>query len=323
MQIVILDSATTDMGDQSFWAPFEELGTLEVHARTQPSETVERLKNAEALLTNKVVIGPDELAALPALKYIGVLATGYNVVDIPACRQAGVAVTNIPGYSTESVAQLVFAMLLNRCSLVESHHRAVQAGRWEACPDFSFTVGPMAELAGKVMAIVGSGAIGLAVARIALAFGMEVIKCQVPGSSSLDRVPLEQALPRADVVTLHCPLTSETAKLVDEGFIAKMKPDAILINTGRGGLIDEAALIAALRSGRLGAVCLDVLSAEPPPAGHPLLGADKPWADRLVVTPHIAWATLEARQRLIAEALANLKAYVSGERRNRVDPESK
>lgn len=318
MRIAILDAATTEQGADC-WAPLRTLGEVALHPRSDPAQARERLAGAEAALVNKVPVTAELLAAAPALRYVGVLATGYNGIDLEACRRRGVAVANVPGYSTESVAQLVFAFLLHRAQDVAGHAASVRRGGWAAGPDFCYALQPLRELAGGTLAIVGSGAIGSAVARIAGGFGMRALRCAVPGSASADRVPLHEALPQADAVTLHCPLTPATARLVDAGFIARLKPGAILVNTGRGGLIDEAALADGLSSGRLGAACLDVLTAEPPPADHPLLRPDAPWAGRLLVTPHIGWATVEARTRLVDEAAANLRAFAAGERRNRID----
>jgi glycerate dehydrogenase len=318
MRIVILDAATTEQG-LDCWAPLRALGEVTVYARSSPAETRERIATADAVLTNKAVLGAAELAAATQLRYVGVLATGYNVVDLAACRERDIAVANVPGYSTESVAQLVFAFVLHHAQDVAGHAAAVRAGRWADGPDFCFTLKPLRELSGQTLALVGSGAIGSAVARIAEGFGMRVLRCAVPGSPTPGRIPLAEALPQADVVTLHCPLTPATAKLVDGAFCAQLKPGALLVNTGRGGLIDEAALLVALRDGVLGAAALDVLTAEPPAADHPLLRADAPWAARLLVTPHLAWATVEARRRLVAAAAANLQAFLGGERRNRVE----
>ncbi len=317
MRIVILDAATTDQGDDAAWAPLRALGAVEVHARTAPGEVAARLAGAEAVITNKVLLGADEVAA--GMRYIGLLSTGVNAVDLAACRARGVAVTNVPGYSTASVAQLVIAFLLHHATDVAGHAAAVRAGAWAATPDFCFVLRPLRELAGQTLAVVGSGAIGSAVARIAEAVGMTVVRCAVPGSSSSGRTPLAEALPRADAVSLHCPLTPATTRLVDAAFLAAMKSGAVLVNTGRGGLVDEGALLEALRSGRLGAACLDVLTREPPAADHPLLRADAPWAGRLHVTPHIGWATVEARTRLVGEVAANLAEFRAGGRRNRVD----
>lgn len=318
MRIAILDAATTEQG-KDCWDAFRVLGTVAVYPRSTPSEALTRVAGCAALITNKVLIGADLLAAAPDLRYVGVIATGYNVVDLAACRARGVAVTNAPGYGTASVAQLVFAFILHHAQDVAGHAAAVRAGRWAAGPDFCFTLRPLRELAGQTIAIVGSGAIGSAVARIAEGFGMRVLRCAVPGSTSQGRTSLAEALPVADVVTLHCPLTTATTRLVDAGFLGAMKPGALLVNTGRGGLVDEQALASALASGRLGGAGLDVLGSEPPPADHPLLRSDAPWAGRLWVTPHLGWATVEARARLVAEAAENLRAFIAGERRNRVD----
>jgi glycerate dehydrogenase len=318
MRIVILDSATTEQGIDC-WAPLRALGEVVIHPRSNPSEAATRSADADIVLTNKVPITAGLLAAAPSLRYVGVLATGYNGIDLEACRKRGIAVANVPGYSTESVAQLVFAFLLQQAQDVAGHAALVRRGGWAAGPDFCFAQQPLRELSGTTLAILGSGAIGSAVARIAAGFGMRVLRCAVPGSSSPGRMPLSEALPQCDAITLHCPLTPSTTKLVGADFLARLKPGAVLVNTGRGGLIDEEALAEALSSGRLGAACLDVLTAEPPPADHPLLRRDAPWADRLLVTPHIGWATVEARTRLVDLATGNLRAFLAGERCNRVD----
>ena len=317
MRIVLLDSFAADQGDTT-WAGLRPLGDVVVYPRTPPHLVRERCEGAQALLTNKVVLSAELMAALPDLRYIGVTATGTNVVDLDAAKARGIAVTNVPAYSTESVAQLAFALILHFAFDVAGHDAAVKDGRWAAGPDFCFFLRPLRELAGKTLVIVGFGAIGQAVARIASAFGMNVIAAQVPGSTSTDRMPLAQALPLADVVTLHCPLTPATRGLVDRRFLAALKPSAILLNTSRGPVVDEAALVEALRAGRLGGVGLDVLATEPPAAAHPLLDKSAPWAERLVGTPHLAWGTVEARQRLATAVAENLAAFVRGERLNRV-----
>jgi glycerate dehydrogenase len=280
---------------------------------------VERCRGAEAVLTNKVVLSAEVIAALPELRYVGLTSTGTNVVDVAAARARGIAVTNVPAYSTASVAQLVFAMILHFACRASEHDAAVKAGRWAAGPDFCFFLAPLLELAGKTLVVLGSGAIGQAVARIADSFGMRVLAGAVPGSPSPHRVPLDEALPAADVVTLHCPLTAATHKLVDRRFLARLKPEAILINTSRGPMVDEDALLQALAAGRLGGVGLDVLEREPPAPGHPLLDPRAPWASRLLVTPHLGWGTVEARRRLAAEVANNLAAFLAGQPRNRVD----
>ncbi len=323
MRIVILDSFAADQGDvDGFWAGLRARGELEVFARSDEADVVARCHGADAALTNKVTFPAARFAALPGLRYVGVLATGTNIIDIDAARAAGVAVTNVPSYAAASVAQHVMALVLQFSQDVAGHTAAVKAGGWAASPDFCFFTREMFELAGKTLVLVGSGAIGGAVARIAEAFGMHVVRAAVPGSpprAGEPRTPLLDALSTADVVSLHCPLTDATRGMVDARFLAAMKPGAILINTARGPLVDEAALIAALASGRLGGAGLDVLGVEPPPADHPLCDAHAPWASRVVVTPHIAWGAIESRRRLAAEATENLRAFVAGQRRNRVD----
>jgi len=320
MRIVILDSFAADQGDETMWSGLGALGELTVHARSANGDAVARCAGAVAALTNKVPFSAATFAALPALRYVGVLATGTNVVDLAAARAAGVAVTNVPSYAAASVAQHVLALVLHFSQDVAGHSAAVKAGAWAASPDFAFFTKEIAELDGKTLVLVGSGAIGSAVARIAEAFGMRVVRAAVPGSPThAGRTPLDDALPDADVVSLHCPLTDATRGMVDARFLAALKPGAILINTARGPLIDDGALLAALAAGKLGGVGLDVLSVEPPPANHPLTDARAPWANRVVVTPHIGWGAIEARRRLAAEATENLRAFFAGARRNRVD----
>jgi glycerate dehydrogenase len=318
MRIVLLDSFATDQGDTT-WPDLRTLGELVVHPRTDPDQVVERCQGATAVLTNKVVISEAVMASLPDLRYVGLTSTGTNVVDLTAARARGIAVTNVPAYSTDSVAQLVFAMILHFAFDVAGHDAAVKAGRWAASPDFCFFLRPLRELAGKTLVVVGMGAIGKAVARIATAFAMEVIPAAVPGSASMGRVPLDLALPRADVVTLHCPLTPATHTLVDRAFLSRLAPGAILVNTSRGAIVDMDALVDALGSGRLAGAALDVLPTEPPPRDMPLLAPGAPWASRLIVTPHLAWGTVEARRRLAGEVARNLAAFQAGERRNRVE----
>ncbi len=319
MRIVVLDSFTTDQGADC-WQALRALGAVELHARTPVNEVVTRARSAEVVLTNKAIVNAETIATLAAsgLRYIGVMATGTNVVDLAAAKQHGVVVTNVPGYSTESVAQLVMALVLHFASDVAGHSSRVKAGDWAACPDFCFFTKPLSELAGKTLVIVGMGAIGGAVARMAAAFGMHVIPAAVPGSTTPGRMPLNEALPQADVVSLHCPLTPATQGLVHAGFLDRLKRGALLINTGRGPLLDEAAVVQALASGRLGGLGIDVLSKEPPAAGHPLLDPAPAWSSRVVVTPHIAWGTIEARTRLVAEVVGNLAAFSTGKPRNQV-----
>jgi glycerate dehydrogenase len=316
MKIVILDGYGLNPGDLS-WAGFESLGECTVYDRTAPSDLLARAEGADALITNKTVITAAHMAQLPALKYIGVLATGYNVVDVAAAHSRGIAVTNIPAYSTDSVAQTVFAHLLHITQRVGYYADQNARGRWTACPDFCYWDTPLIELAGKTLGVVGYGHIGQAVVRIALAFGMKVgvytSKPQTALPAGVAKVTLDQLFAASDVVSLHCPLTPTTAHLVNAKRLAQMKPTAILINTGRGPLVDEQALADALREGRLLAAGLDVLSQEPPKAGNPLLTAP-----RCFITPHIAWATLEARTRLMQMAVDNLRFFQQGEERNRV-----
>jgi glycerate dehydrogenase len=317
MRIVLLDSFAADQGDTA-WPGLRALGELDAYPRTTPAQVVERCRDATAILTNKVEIDDAVMAALPSLRYIGLTSTGTNVVDLPAARSRGVAVTNVPAYSTESVAQLVFAMILHFAFDVAGHDAAVKAGRWAQSPDFCFFLHPLRELAGKTLVVLGLGAIGQAVTRIASAFGMRVIAAAVPGSPSTNRTPLAEALPRADVVTVHCPLTPSTRGMVDEGFLARLRPGAIIVNTSRGPIVKTDALLGALVDGRLAGAALDVLPIEPPPEGDPLLDPRAPWAGKLVVTPHLGWGTVEARRRLADEVARNLAAFVAGEQRNRV-----
>jgi glycerate dehydrogenase len=317
MRIVLLDSFPADQGD-SAWPALRALGELTVYPRTPPGLVRERSAGAQALLTNKVVLSAELMSALPDLRYIGVTATGTNVVDLDAAKARNIAVTNVPAYSTESVAQLVFAMILHFACDVGAHDDAVKAGRWASGPDFCFFLQPLRELAGKTMVVVGFGAIGKAVARIANAFGMKVIAAQVPGSATVDRTPLAEALPQADVVTLHCPLTPATRGLVDRSFLAAVKRGSILVNTSRGPVVDESALLESIRAGVLAGAALDVLATEPPAAGHPLLDPNAPWARRLVVTPHLGWGTVEARTRLADCVVANLASFIAGQALNRV-----
>lgn len=315
-RIAVLDGFTTDQGNPATWDELRELGEVTVYDRTSPEENTARCAQADIVFTNKVPMNAKFMG--PQLRYIGILATGTNIVDLEDAKNHKIAVTNIPGYSTESVAQLVMAMLLHFTHDVAGHSADSKAGVWAAGPDFCFVRQPLIELHGKTLVVIGSGAIGSAVARMARAFGMEVLAAQVPGSSNSNRIPLEEALAKADAVTLHCPLTDKTKNLVDKKFLLAMKPSAILLNTGRGPLMNEADLIDALDQGKIGGVGLDVLSKEPPPFDHPLLNPNAIWAKKVVVTPHLGWATVEARQRLVTLATANLRAFLKGESLNRV-----
>ena len=310
MKIVILDGYTANPGDLS-WQALETIGELTVYDRTRPEETVERAKDAHIVLTNKVCLRRQEIEQLPVLRYIGVLATGYNVVDLEAARERGIVVTNVPAYSTESVAQMVFAHLLTVTNRTEHYALQNRAGQWTASPDFSYWDTSLTELAGKTLGIVGLGNIGRRVAAIALAFGMNVVAYT---SKQADELPagiakrtMDELLAESDVLTLHCPLTPDTHHLINRQTLQLMKPSAILINTGRGPLIDDAAVADALRAGRLRAFCADVLTQEPPTADNPLLACDQAF-----ITPHIAWATQEARVRLVDVAISNVQAFVDG-----------
>lgn len=310
MKIVVLDAYTSNPGDLS-WAPLAALGPCELFDRTPPELVVPRAHDAEILLTNKAIVDARAIEALPKLRYIGVLATGYNIVDVEAARRRGIPVCNVPEYGTASVAQATFALLLELTNHVGHHAQTVRQGRWSASPDFCYWDMPLVELAGLVLGIVGLGRIGRAVARIAQAFGMEVQafdSAVAPGAiPGVRMVSLDTLFGSSDVVTLHCPLTAENQGLVNAGRLAQMKPGAILLNTARGGLVVEADLARALEEGRLTGAGLDVLCLEPPPPDHPLLRAPN-----CVITPHVAWATRAARARLIQAAAENVRAFLAG-----------
>ena len=312
MKIVILDGYTATPGDLS-WKELETLGELVVYDRTSADETVARAADAEIVFTNKVLITKDVMAQLPQLKYVGVLATGYNVVDIEAAHQRGIIVTNVPAYSTESVAQMVFAHLLTVTNRVEHYTVQNRADRWTNSADFSYSDTLLTELAGKTFGIVGLGNIGKRVAQIAQAFGMNVIaltsKTTLP--EGIKKVELSELFAQSDVLSLHCPLTSDTHHMINADTLKLMKPTAILINTGRGPLIDDQAVANALKANRLYAFCADVLTEEPPKADNPLLGLPNAYT-----TPHIAWATIEARARLVKVAIDNVKAFANGKSQN-------
>jgi len=318
MNIVVLDGHTLNPGDLS-WDRLGELGTCTIHARTAPRDILSRARGAEALLTNKTPLDAATIAALPGLRYIGVLATGYNVVDAEAAARHGVTVTNVPAYSTMSVAQVVFAHLFNLTHRAAAHAGAVREGRWSASPDFCFWDIPLLEVSGMTLGIVGPGRIGSAVARAGEAFGMNVIGAGgTPGralAAGIRPVSTDDLFRESDVVSLHCPLTAETRNLASRERIALMKRTAFLINTSRGPLLDEEALADALNRGAIAGAGLDVLSTEPPPADHPLLAARN-----CFITPHYAWASTAARKRLLDEATENLRAFLKGERRNLVTP---
>ncbi len=314
--IVVLDGYTLNPGDLS-WDALHELGNCTIYDRTAPDQVVERCQDADIVLTNKVLLRESEIQQLPRLRYIGVLATGYNVVDLSAAAARGIVVTNIPAYSTASVAQMVFAHLLNIVNAVQQHTESVRNGEWCRSTDFSYMLSPQTELAGKTIGIVGLGNIGRTVADIAHAFGMRVIAKTSRRTEDLPSyitpMPLEALLAESDVITLHCPLTPDTQHLINKHTITLMKQGAILINTGRGPLIDEEAVADALNSGHLRAVGVDVLAVEPASCHNPLLQARNAF-----FTPHIAWATYEARVRLMNICLDNIRAYLAGTPINRV-----
>jgi glycerate dehydrogenase len=308
-RIVVLDGYTTNPGDLS-WAALEQLGTVSVHARSSAAEIVPRARDAEIVLVNKVPLAADTIAQLPQLRLIGVLATGHNIVDSVAARARNILVTNIPAYGTQSVAQHVFALLLELTQRTGHHAQTVRDGRWVTSPDWSYWDGTLVELAGLTLGIVGAGRIGHATGKIGEAFGMNVRYATRTGG----RAELEAVLRASDVVSLHCPLTPDTKQLINATTLGWMKPSAYLINTGRGALIDEAALAEALRAGRLAGAGLDVLSTEPPSRDNPL-----PAARNCIVTPHLAWATFAARRRLLQIAVENVRAFLAGQPRNVVN----
>ena len=310
MKIVVLDGYCLNPGDLS-WKDMGSLGDLQVYDRTSPSELIERAEGAEVLITNKTLISDKDMDVLPDLKYIGVLATGYNVVDVEAAKQKGIVVTNIPAYSTCSVAQMVFAHILNITQRVEHYACLNRQGKWSDSADFSYWDTELIELDGKWMGIVGFGNIGQATARIALAFGMKVAVFTSKPQSDLPegviKMDLDQLFSTCDVVSLHCPLTPSTKEMVNAKRLNLMKPNAILINTGRGPLVNEQDLADALNEGRIMAAGIDVLSIEPAVRTNPLLSARN-----CFITPHIAWATKEARTRLMQIAVSNLKEFLNG-----------
>lgn len=311
MKICILDGYSLNPGDLD-WSPVERLGDVTLFDRTSADKIVERAADADIVLTNKVPFSADTLRQLPRLRFICVLATGYNIIDTEAAARQGVVVANIPAYSTMSVAQMAFAHILNITNHVASYAREVADGKWTNCPDFCFWDSALTELAGKTMGIVGLGNTGMATARIAVAMGMKVVAMTSKSADTLPEgitpAPLHDVLASADVVSLHCPLTPSTRHLINAASIAKMKPSAILINTGRGPLVDEQAVADALNGGRLAAFGADVLSQEPPRGDNPLLSARN-----CFLTPHIAWATLEARTRLMSTATENVRQFIAGE----------
>lgn len=316
MKIVILDCHAVNPGDLS-WDEIKGLADSTVYERSKPEEVVQRAKDADAILINKVNITRELLAQLPRLKYIGELATGYNNIDLDAAHERGITVTNIPAYSTDSVAQHVFALLLNVTNRVDHYAEATREGTWSRQLDFCYWDSPLIELSGKTMGIVGLGHIGCKVAEIAHAMGMDISAATSKNSSDLPecirKVTMEGLFSTSDIITLHCPLTAENHHMINAKTLAMMRPGTILINTGRGGLIDEEAVAAALESGHLRAYCADVLEQEPPRADNPLLRQPNAY-----ITPHVAWATREARKRLMDICVENIKCFMAGEPQNEV-----
>ena len=310
MKIVILDGHAANPGDLS-WKPLEKLGEVIVYERTLPEQLTDRAKDADAVLTNKVYLGENELQQLPKLKYIGVLATGYNAVDIKAACRHGVTVTNIPAYSTDSVAQHVFALILNVLNRVDRYADDNRNGRWSANPDFCYWDMRIRELASMKMGIIGLGNIGRKVAKIALAFGAEVYAFTSKEQSELPegirKCSLDELYGTCDIISLHCPLTDNTKEMINSRTLAMMQPGTILVNTGRGPLVNEHDVANALQKGRIAAYATDVMCQEPPEADNPLFKCQNAF-----ITPHMAWGTVEARQRLMDIALNNIIAFAEG-----------
>ncbi|GAA5482910.1 D-2-hydroxyacid dehydrogenase [Haloferula sargassicola] len=315
MKLVFLDASTLDRGDIDFSALAAE-GDLRAHPLTSAAEAPSRCAGAEVVISNKVPVGKAVIDAAPELRLVVSAATGVNQIDLAACQAAGIAVANVAGYSTESVAQHTFALILELATRAGTISSTVRTD-WPASPIFTRLDHPLFELHGRTLGIVGFGGIGRAVARVGRAFGMEIIALSRDGArpGEVPRLPADEFFATADVVSLHCPLTAETERMIDAERLASMKPGALLINTGRGPLIDEPALAAALRSGHLGGAGLDVLSVEPPPADHPLLAPDIP---NLIITPHTAWSTREARRRLLGGIVADIRSFKEGGRLNRI-----
>ena len=318
MQIVLLDGYASNPGDLT-WEPLKEMGEVTVYDRTQPSEVVERAHDAEIIVTNKVTLTRQTLEQLPNLRLICVLATGYNTIDTLAARDLGITVCNVPAYSTDSVAQMVFAQILNMTNRVAHYARQTREGRWSAAPDFCYWDLPVSELAGKTLGIVGLGHIGAKVASIAREFGMDVFAFTSKNSTELpdyiQKTTLEGLFGVSDILTLHCPLTPDTHELINARTLARMKRGALLVNTGRGPLVNEGDVAEALASGQLGGYGADVMCSEPPAADNPLFAQPNAF-----ITPHIAWASVEARQRLLHATFDNIRAFQDGHPKNVVNP---
>lgn len=307
MKIVVLDGHTLNPGDLS-WEPLKKLGEVEIYPRTPPDAIISRTDGAQAVLTNKVTLNAGTLAGLKDLRYIGVTATGVDIIDLPAAESRGITVTNVPAYGTDSVAQLTIALLLELCHRAGLHSEAVHEGEWSRSADWSFTRTPQIELAGKTLGVVGFGRIGRRVAAIASALGMSIVASghhsRQPPYEEVVWATLEELLMAADVVSLHCPLTAETRGMIDAAKLKMMKHTAFLLNTSRGALIDDRALADALNRGRIAGAGLDALAVEPPPPDNPLFTARN-----CIITPHMAWATREARERCLRTAVENLIAF--------------
>lgn len=315
VRIVVLDGSAANPGDLS-WDAFDGLGELTVYDLTDPDQVIERLQGAQVVLTNKTVLSREVFTACPTIRYAGVLSTGCNVIDLDAAKTRGITVTNIPAYSTQSVAQFTFALLLELCHRVGHHNTTVHAGKWSSAPQFCYWDYPLIELSGKTMGLMGYGNIGSAVARIALTFGMRVVAHtphpeKARPADGVTFAGLDAVLAQADVLSLHCPLTESSRELIRAETLAKMKDGAILINTARGPLVNEDDLAEALKSGKLYGAALDVLTQEPPVEGSPLMGLDN-----CIITPHIAWAPRETRARLIALGAENIRAWLAGTPQN-------
>lgn len=314
MKIVVLDGYTLNPGDLS-WDELKRTGDLVIYDRTTSDKVIERAKDAEVVLTNKSIVNKESIFGLPMLKYIGVMATGYNIIDIEAAKQKKIIVTNAPSYSTASTAQHTFALILELTNQVGIHAESVKAGEWVKSPDFCFRKSPITELSGKTLGIIGFGRIGQEVAKIALAFGLKIIASHKhPERDKMEGVrfvTVEEVFAQADLISLHCPLTAENKEFVNNDLMGIMKPSAFLINTARGQLINENDLATFLNNGRIAGAAMDVVSSEPPSKNNPLLNAKN-----CILTPHIAWATKEARERLIQIVTENIKAYLNGKPQN-------
>jgi len=318
MKIVVLDGYPLNSGDLS-WEGFKRLGEVVIYDRTPIDKIIEHAKGAEVVITNKVPIGETEISNLPSLKYIGVIATGYNIIDIEAAMKKQIVVTNVPGYSTASVVQLTFALLLELCLNVQRHSDSVRDGKWAQSPDFSFWDYPLIELSGKTIGIIGFGTIGQQVADVATAFGMNILGNSRRQTDQSHRenfkwMDIPELLEKSDVVSLHCPLTPETEGLINRESLKNMKSSAFLINTARGPIINDQDLADALNNGIIGGAGIDVLSVEPPEKDNPLFKAKN-----CLITPHIAWATIEARTRVMNIAVDNLSSFINGKSENIVN----